>query len=99
MRVSTAAARFQPGDRVRVRFEERPGHIRTPYFLRGKLGRVERVYGDFLNPESLGHGGDGLPRKTLYLVVFNQHEVWPRYEGGPNDTVCADIYDHWLEPA
>ena len=45
--------RFSPGDRVRVRADSKPGHIRTPVYIRGKLGVVTRIFGDFPNPEGL----------------------------------------------
>jgi nitrile hydratase len=96
--VSGGVHRFKPGDRVTVLNEERPGHIRTPYYVRGKTGWIEKVYGDFLNPESLAFGGDGLPRRTLYLVAFNQRDVWNETQG-PKDKVLVDIYEHWLQPA
>jgi nitrile hydratase subunit beta len=96
--VSEGAGRFKPGDRVTVRFDEPPGHIRTPWYIRGKTGWVERVYGDFLNPESLAYGRDGLPKRTLYLVAFNQTDVWSRSDG-PKDKVRVDLYEHWLDPA
>ena len=70
--MTAAVDKFKPGDRVKVKFEDRPGHIRTPWYIRGKTGWVERVYGEFLNPESLAFGRDGLPKKTLYLIAFNQ---------------------------
>ncbi len=92
-------ARFKPGDRIRVKMEDRPGHIRTPFYVRGKSGWVERVYGDFLNPESLAYGRDGLPKRTLYLVGFSQTEVWGQQGVSPRDKVYADIFEHWLEPA
>lgn len=92
-------ARFKPGQRVRVRAEDRPGYIRTPFYVRGKTGWVERVYGEFLNPELLAYGKDGLPEKTLYLVGFDQEEVWGKYLAGSQDKLFVDIYDHWLEPA
>ena len=92
-------ARFKPGDRVRVRSGNPPGHIRTPAYIRGKTGRIEAVHGAFRNPESLAFGGDGLPRRPLYLVGFNQTGVWERYDGLPRDTLRVDIYEHWLEPA
>jgi nitrile hydratase len=95
--VSTANGQFKPGDRVKVKFEDRPGHLRTPWYVRGKAGWIEKVYGDFLNPESLAFGKDGLPKKTLYLVAFNQTDVWGR-SAGAKDKVLVDIYDHWLEP-
>lgn len=94
-----SSRKFKPGDRVRVRAEDRPGHIRTPFYVRGKIGRVERVHGDFLNPELLAYGKDGLPEKTLYLVAFNPTELWEGYKGSPEDRVCVDIYEHWLEAA
>ncbi len=95
--MTAAGDKFKPGDRVKVKFEDRPGHIRTPWYIRGKTGCVERVYGEFLNPESLAFGRDGLPKKTLYLIAFNQSDV-----GGESakkqDKVLVDIYEHWLEP-
>jgi nitrile hydratase len=96
--MSQSLGRFRPGDRVKVLKEDRPGHIRTPYYIRGKTGWIERVYGEFLNPESLAFGGDGLPKRTLYLVAFNQADVWDRCEGA-KDKVLVDIYEHWLQPA
>jgi nitrile hydratase len=91
-------SKFKAGDRVRVRAEDRPGHIRTPFYIRGKIGWVERVHGEFRNPESLAFGGDGLPKRPLYLVGFHQAEVWDEY-GAPKDKLFIDIYEHWLEPA
>jgi len=91
--------RYKPGDRVRVRTGFPPGHIRTPAYIRGKIGRIRSVHGEFRNPESLGFGGDGLPKRPLYLVAFKQTEVWDRYGGSPRDTLYVDIYEHWLEPA
>jgi nitrile hydratase len=93
-----SATKFKLGDRVSVKFEDRPGHIRTPWYIRGKTGWVERVHGDFRNPESLALGRDGLPKKALYMVAFNQSDVWGKAEGA-KDKVLVDIYEHWLEPA
>ena len=95
--VTQATGKFKPGDRVKVKFEDRPGHLRTPWYIRGKTGWIERVYGDFLNPELLAFGRDGLPKKTLYLVAFNHNDVFEKSTGA-SDKVLVDIYDHWLEP-
>jgi nitrile hydratase len=97
--VTLSTGRFRPGDRVRVSADDRSGHVRTPFYVRGKRGRVERVYGEFRNPESLAYGGDGLPKRALYRVVFDSREVWDDYDGGANDKVSADIFEHWLDPA
>lgn len=95
----TAATRFQPGDRVRVRKVDAPGHIRTPYYIRGHEGVVERFCGHFKNPEELAYFRSGTPLKALYRIRFIQSQVWPAYAGPKNDTVDIDIYEHWLEPA
>lgn len=96
--MSESSGRFKPGDRVRVRAEDRPGHIRTPFYIRGKIGWVERVHGEFRNPESLAYGRNGLPKRSLYLVGFHQAEVWNKY-AAPKDKLFIDIYEHWLDPA
>ncbi|WP_259912968.1 nitrile hydratase subunit beta [Jannaschia sp. M317] len=87
---------FAPGTPVRVRTLMPPGHVRTPAYLRGKTGAVERVLGPFANPEQLayGHPAQALP---LYRVRFRLGEVWPDSQT-PNDTIDAEIYAHWLEP-
>ena len=87
---------FAPGTRVRVRTMAPPGHVRTPGYLRGRTGAVERVLGPFPNPEQLayGHPGERLP---LYRVRFRLADLWEDAAGG--DTLDAEIYAHWLEPA
>jgi nitrile hydratase subunit beta len=86
------------GTFVRVLDAHPPGHVRTPSFLRGKRGMVLRDYGAFPNPERLAYGMHGLPALLLYQVQFTMDEVWAgRGRYGPNDTVTADIYEHWLE--
>ena len=92
-------ATFQPGDRVRVKVDYPPTHFRTPGYVHGKTGLVHAVRGPFRNPESLAHGGDGLPARYLYQVRFFQHEVWDAYPGPRADTVLVDIFEHWLSPA
>ena len=91
--------RFRPGDRVAVRAAYPPGHVRTPYYIRGKAGMVERLCGVFGNPEDLAYARPGLPRRPLYRVRFRQGDVWPDYGGRLADTVDVEIFQHWLEPA
>jgi nitrile hydratase len=93
------SAAFSAGDRVRVRRAYPPGHVRTPFYIRGKTGIIERVLGDFPNPEELAYGRSGEPRQTLYRVRFLQPDVWSDYAGMLADTVDIEIYQHWLEPA
>jgi len=87
---------FAPGDVVRVAGVHPPGHRRTPFYIRGKQGVIERVCGEFANPEELGYGFDGLPKKRLYCVRFHQKDLWADYDGDAGDTVDVDVYEHWL---
>jgi nitrile hydratase len=90
---------FQPGDRVRVLKAYPLGHVRTPYYIRGKTGVVERICGAFPNPEELAQMRDGLPPVPLYRVKFKHTEVWPDYSGSREDVLEVELYQHWLEKA
>lgn len=90
--------RLVAGEHVYVARTNPPGHRRTPYYVRGKVGVIERACGEFPNPEELGHGFDGLPKKFLYRVRFRQKDLWTNYAGGDGDTVDVDLYEHWLTP-
>jgi len=79
---------------VRVATHMPPGHVRTPAYLRGKIGTVERVLGPFPNPEDLAYRHNAKPL-PLYRVRFRMCDVWPAPEN-PNDTIEAEIYAHWL---
>ena len=92
-------ARFAPDDQVRVRLAHPPGHVRTPYYIRGKAGVIERLCGTFRNPEELAFGRDGTPRQPLYRVRFRQSDVWPDYAEGAGDTIDIEIFEHWLVAA
>ena len=92
-------ARFSPGTRVRVRRADPPGHVRTPWYIRGRSGAVERLCGAFANPEELAYNRSGLPAQPLYRVRFSQRDLWPDYQGAATDTIEIEIYQHWLEPA
>ncbi len=91
--------RYRPGQKVRVAPRRHEGHHRTPAYLKGKHGTVERVHARFRNPETHAYGTDGLPEQPLYLVSFPQLDVWPNYRGTAGDRVYADVFEHWLEEA
>jgi Nitrile hydratase beta subunit, C-terminal len=90
---------FRVGERVLIAARAHEGHHRTPGYLKGKVGTIERSHGPFTNPETRAYGADGLPKQPLYLVAFVQHEVWPDYPGRAGDRICADLFEHWLEHA
>ena len=82
-------------ERVRVLDMRPPGHIRTPYYLRGKRGEIERRLGPFGNPEQLAYGLKGNPL-TLYRVRFTMAEIWGEDAENPDDILEAEIFSHWL---
>ena len=93
------APEFAPGDRVRVRRAAPLGHVRTPFYIRGHSGVIERLCGSFRNPEELAYARSGEPLQPLYRVRFAQAEVWPDYRGAPGDVLEVEIFQHWLEKA
>lgn len=96
---SNHSPKYAVGSRVRVRAAYPPGHIRTPFYVRGKVGEIERYCGQFPNPEELAYARDGLPAQPLYRVRFRQRDVWPGYRGAAKDVLEVEIYQHWLEEA
>jgi nitrile hydratase len=88
---------YKPGDRVTVRKAYPLGHIRTPFYIRGRSGVIERVCGTFGNPEELAQQRSGEPNQPLYRVRFRQGDVWPDYRGSADDVLEVEIFQHWLE--
>lgn len=89
---------FSPGDTVRVSDRPHPGHHRTPGYVKGRTGTVERVHERFLDPETRAYGADGTPQQPLYLVGFALSEVWPGHSRR-DDRLLLDVFEHWLEDA
>ena len=58
---------------------------------------MDSVAGEFADPEELAYGRDGLPKKTLYRVRFQQTDLWFDYEGMTTDSLVVDLYEHWLD--
>ncbi|MEM0989745.1 MAG: SH3-like domain-containing protein [Pseudomonadota bacterium] len=88
---------LSPGQVVRVRAGAAPGHIRTPWYLRGKTGVIERICGAFGNPEELAYNRIDGPEVPLYRVRFTMREVWGDTTERAQDTIDAEIFEHWLE--
>ena len=84
-------------EKVRVSTMIPPGHVRTPYYLRGKIGEIERSLGAFGNPEQLAYGL-AAEKTPLHRVRFTMQEVWGSAAENPNDLLEAEIFAHWLTP-
>jgi nitrile hydratase len=86
------------GQKVRVKLDwpetRGPCHIRTPHYLRGQTGVVERHLGCFPNPEQLAFARPA-EALDLYHVRFAQPQFWG--EGHAGDAVVVELYEPWLE--
>jgi nitrile hydratase subunit beta len=87
---------FQPGDRVRVRDDHVPGHVRMPGYIRGKTGVVVSESPAYPFPDAHAHGVDAADEPT-YDVRFRAEDLWPN---------CADpalvhvgVFQSYLERA
>ena len=91
--------KYRPGDRVQILDIGKPGHVRTPTYVRHKTGVIERYCGDLVNPEDKAYGRWDSAPIALYRVRLKQTDLWPGYNGKPTDVLEIEIYDHWLAPA
>ena len=92
-------ARFAVGDAVEVLDLGKAGHVRIPFYVRNRVGRVVQSCGCYLNPEDLAVGRAAGPAIPLYRVAFRQVELWPDYAGPASDSLVIEIYEHWLGKA
>lgn len=86
------------GDRVRIRSAWPPGHVRTPSYLRGREGVIERVLDRFRDPERAAYRQEARPLR-LYRVRFSMGELWGDAAERPEDTLDAEVYETWIEEA
>ncbi len=97
--VAQQAPLFAVGDRVTVLDLRKPGHVRTPDYILGHTGVVVQFCGCFLNPEDLSLGRTDGPVVALYRVQFAMSQLWAEPQHHPADTLCIEIYGHWLTAA
>ena len=68
--------KFKPGDRVRVRLDSVPGHMRMPGYIRGKEGVVVGESPAYPFPDAHAHGVASEDEPT-YDVRFRAEDLWP----------------------
>jgi hypothetical protein len=91
-------ARFNVGDRVRVRELPNLFYSRTQMFVRGVTGTIAaRTYED-LTAEDEAWSRDDAQREQYYIVRFRQKDLWDEYPFEA-DTLQTELPDGWLEPA
>ena len=95
-RPAQTAARFGPGQQVRMHPGPVPHHTRLPGYVRGKRGLIERVHGAhvFADAHALGLGEQ--PR-WLYTVVFDASELWGDEASSQGLKVSVDAWEPYLQ--
>lgn len=87
---------FKPGDRVRVRADYVPGHVRMPGYIRGKTGVVVGESPTYPFPDAHAHGVAAEDEPT-YDVRFRTQDLWP---GSSDDAlVHVGVFQSYLEQA
>jgi len=88
--------RYAPGDRVRVRTDLVPGHVRMPGYIRGRSGVVVAESPAYPFPDAHAHGIEAADEPT-YDVRFASAELWP---GGADAAfVHVGVFQSYLERA
>lgn len=87
---------FALGDRVRVRNDHVPGHVRMPGYIRGKSGVVVDVSPAYPFPDAHAHGIEARDEPT-YDVRFRSEELWPN--AADPALVHVGVFQSYLERA
>jgi len=88
--------RFQPGDRVRVRSDYVPGHVRMPGYIRGKTGVVVSESPAYPFPDAHAHAIEAEDEPT-YDVRFATEDLWP--QSADAALVHVAVFQSYLESA
>lgn len=88
--------RFRPGDRVRVRQDDVPGHVRVPAYVRGKTGVVVSESPAYPFPDAHAHGVASQDEPT-YDVRFRSEDLWPN--SADPALVYVGIFQSYLDRA
>ncbi|WP_457106155.1 nitrile hydratase subunit beta [Methylobacterium sp. P5_C11] len=96
-RTPDAPARFAVGDAVRARNIYPTGHTRLPRYVRGKPGRIVRVDGAFVFPDTNAYRAGEHP-SWLYTVAFTAQDLWGEH-GDPGGHVTVAAFEPYLDPA
>lgn len=87
---------FKVGDKVRVRMDYVPGHVRMPAYARGKTGVVVGISPAYPFPDAHAHGVKSEDEPT-YDVRFRAEELWPN--SADPAAVHIGVFESYLEPA
>ncbi len=85
---------IQVGDRVRVKDNFVPGHIRMPAYIRGKEGVVVGVSPAYPYPDAHGHGLQSAWQRS-FDVRFSSRHLWP--DGAEDAEVQVGVFHSYLQ--
>ena len=85
---------FSPDDRVRVRSDYVPGHVRMPGYIRGKSGVVVSESPLYPFPDAHAHSVEAADEPT-YDVRFDTRELWP--DSAEAALVHVAVFQSYLE--
>ena len=85
---------FKPGDRVRVRDDYVPGHVRMPGYIRGKTGVVVSESPAYPFPDAHAHSVEAADEPT-YDVRFRTEDLWPN--SADPALVHVGVFQSYLE--
>ncbi len=88
--------KFMPGDRVRVRLDYVPGHVRMPGYIRGKTGVVVSESPVYPFPDAHAHSVAAEDEPT-YDVRFRTEDLWPN--SADSALVHVGVFQSYLERA
>jgi nitrile hydratase len=85
---------IQVGDRVRVKDNFVPGHIRMPGYIRGKEGVVVGISPAYPYPDAHGHGLQSAWQRS-FDVRFSSRHLWP--DGAEDAEVQVGVFHSYLQ--
>ncbi len=92
--------KFLVGQNVKTRRAQNKfvsgGHTRLPKYAERSKGKIEICHGAHVFPDAHAHDLGEQP-EHLYTVSFLASELWESPEN-PNDTICVDIWESYMEP-
>ncbi len=94
-RPTKSAPGFQVGDLIKTRNINPPGHTRLARYLRGHIGKIVKIHGHHVFPDTNAHGLDDASQ-WLYCVQFDAEELWGD-QANKGDHVHADLWEPYFE--
>ena len=90
-----AIPQYAVGDVVRVKDGAPLGHTRVPRYVRGKVGVITNLHGNFILPDQRVADGSML-YQPVYRVCFAAQQVWGD-DAAPKDKLYLEMWEDYIE--